>query len=144
MQNYKTTNNQLHVLDSAEFAHLLPAGCIPITEVEAEAIRIANIPAPTRAQLIAEIDAQRDTAINAGFTHSGHLYHCDPTFQSQVQAFLLAWTVGMLPPAATVQIRRYDNTTATMTQAEVVALAGALMAYVQGIYSASWAAKDVL
>ena len=101
-------------------------------------------PIPTTAQLVAAIDKQRDDALSAGFPYNGFLYHCDPTFQSQLQAFLLAWTVGMLAPTATVSIRRHDNVTETMTKDQVAALAGALMAYVQGIYSASWTAKDAL
>lgn len=35
---FKDTNNQIHVLDSTEFEHLLPAGCVKITQAEAEAI----------------------------------------------------------------------------------------------------------
>lgn len=95
------------------------------------------------AKLVA-IDIHRDAALAAGFLHNGFRYHCDPTFQSQVQAFLLAWQVGMLPVQATVSIRRHDNVTETMTRDEVAALGGALMAYVQQVYAASWAAKDAL
>ena len=47
MPYYKDTNNQLHFLDDTEFEHLLPEGCVRITDQEAEAIRIANTPAPT-------------------------------------------------------------------------------------------------
>ena len=36
---YKDTNNNLHFLDSAEFAYLLPADCTPITDEEAQAIQ---------------------------------------------------------------------------------------------------------
>jgi hypothetical protein len=39
--NYKALDNSLHVIEP-EYAHMLPAGCVPITEEEAEAIRIAN------------------------------------------------------------------------------------------------------
>lgn len=42
MQNYKDTNNQIHALDSTEFENLLPAGCVKITQAEAEAIRAAE------------------------------------------------------------------------------------------------------
>lgn len=97
-----------------------------------------------RAARLANIDRDRDAALAAGFLHNGFSYHCDPTFQSQVQAFLLAWQVGMLPAQATVSIRRHDNVTETMTRDEVAALGGALMAYVQQVYAASWAAKDSL
>ena len=50
MQNYKDTSNKSHVLESADFAHLLPAGCLPITEAEAEAIKLASIPVLTLPQ----------------------------------------------------------------------------------------------
>jgi hypothetical protein len=36
---FKDTNNNLHFLDSAEFAYLLPADCTPITDEEAQAIQ---------------------------------------------------------------------------------------------------------
>ena len=39
MPHYKDTNNALHFLDDVAFAHLLPEGCIEITEEEAEALR---------------------------------------------------------------------------------------------------------
>ena len=67
MPNYKDSNNQLHFLDSTEHEYLLPAGCVEISDDEAEAIRIAAIvPAPviappTIAELmakLAEIQAQ--------------------------------------------------------------------------------------
>lgn len=43
MKNYKAPDNSLHVIDP-EFAYMLPAGCVQITEQEAEAIRDANKP----------------------------------------------------------------------------------------------------
>jgi hypothetical protein len=39
MPHYKDTENKLHWLDSAEYEHLLPAGCVPITDEEADALR---------------------------------------------------------------------------------------------------------
>ena len=42
--NYKTPDNSLHFLDSAEFEYLLPAGSVPITDEEAAQIRVANLP----------------------------------------------------------------------------------------------------
>jgi hypothetical protein len=38
MQHYKSPDNSLHCIEP-EFAHLLPEGCIAITEEEAEALR---------------------------------------------------------------------------------------------------------
>ena len=35
---YKDLNNKLHFLDSAEFEHMLPSGCVSITDDEAHAL----------------------------------------------------------------------------------------------------------
>lgn len=43
MKTYKAPDNSLHFLDDDSFAHLLPAGSVPITDEEAEALR----PKPT-------------------------------------------------------------------------------------------------
>ena len=44
MPNYKDINNNLHFLDDASFAYLLPTGCVAITAEEAESIRISQLP----------------------------------------------------------------------------------------------------
>jgi hypothetical protein len=45
MQNYKAPDNSIYALDSIEFEHMLPAGCIAITEAEVAALRpVAPIP----------------------------------------------------------------------------------------------------
>lgn len=46
---YKAPDNSVHFLDDDSFVYLLPAGSVPITDAEAEALR----PQPTQAQLIA-------------------------------------------------------------------------------------------
>lgn len=38
MQNYKDENNKIYALESTEFEHLLPVGCIAITWEEADLI----------------------------------------------------------------------------------------------------------
>jgi hypothetical protein len=48
--HYKSLDNQLHFLDSADYEHLLPVGSVQITDEEAEAIRAANAPVLTYAQ----------------------------------------------------------------------------------------------
>ena len=46
MPHYKSPDNAVHFIDSAEFEHLLPAGSVPITAEEAEALRPVPPPAP--------------------------------------------------------------------------------------------------
>ena len=49
--NYKDLENNLHFLDSAEFEHLLPVGCVQITDEEADSIRLSKVVPPTYAEL---------------------------------------------------------------------------------------------
>lgn len=65
MPNYKDSNNKLHFLDSAEYEYKLPAGCVEISDAEAEAIRLAAIMPPTTAELATSARAKRDSLISA-------------------------------------------------------------------------------
>ena len=42
MQYYKDTENNLHWLESTDFEHYLPRGCVPITDEEADTILAAE------------------------------------------------------------------------------------------------------
>jgi len=54
--NYKAPDHHLHFIEP-EFAHLLPAGSVLITNEEAVAIRIAAIVPPTPLEQIQAIEA---------------------------------------------------------------------------------------
>jgi len=59
--NYKSPDNQLHFIDSADHAHLLPSGSVQITDEEAAAIRASNAPVLTYAQKrVAEYPSMAD------------------------------------------------------------------------------------
>lgn len=64
MPHYKDTENKLHFIDNESFAHLLPAGCVQITEEEATVLTTpAPEPEKTKAKRqIAEIE--RETLMN--------------------------------------------------------------------------------
>jgi hypothetical protein len=51
--NYKAPDNSLHFIE-AEFAHLLPAGCVPITQEEADVLRAP--PPKTQAEQFKDIE----------------------------------------------------------------------------------------
>ena len=53
MPHYKDTNNNIHFIER-EFAHMLPAGSVEITDAEAQAIQN---PPPTQAQLLQQFIA---------------------------------------------------------------------------------------
>jgi hypothetical protein len=50
MPHHKAPDNSVHFLDDDSFVHLLPAGSVPITDEEAEALR-PQPPAPTYREL---------------------------------------------------------------------------------------------
>ena len=49
--NYKDLENNLHFLDNTEFEHLLPVGCVQITDDEADSIRLSKVVPPTYSEL---------------------------------------------------------------------------------------------
>lgn len=60
MPNYKDTSNKVHFLDSAEFEHLLPVGCVAISDSEAALLSQAidpNTPNPRIVEIKAELVA---------------------------------------------------------------------------------------
>lgn len=63
MPNFKDPDGKLHYLDGEEFAHLLPAGCVAISDAEASAIRQALAPAWTRDNLLRVVRAGREIAL---------------------------------------------------------------------------------
>ena len=68
--NYKDLENNLHFLDSTEFEHLLPAGCVQITDDEADSIRLSKVVPPTyrelRAAAYPSFADQFDTIFHGG------------------------------------------------------------------------------
>lgn len=59
MSYFKDTANNLHFLDSAEFLHYLPTGCVEISEAEALALQ-----APTAAKLWADYQSKALSALD--------------------------------------------------------------------------------
>jgi len=56
MQHYKAPDDSLHCIEP-EFAHLLPAGCVPITDEDAEALKPVPTP-PSPLEQIRALEAQ--------------------------------------------------------------------------------------
>ncbi len=69
MPHYKAPDNALHFIDSPDYEYLLPAGSVPITDEEADAIR-PKPPTPTYRELRAAeypaIGDQLDALFHAG------------------------------------------------------------------------------
>ena len=63
MQNYKDLSGGVHVLDDAAFYDLLPAGCVEITQAQADALTSAAN-APSAAQVWAAYQLTAQDAID--------------------------------------------------------------------------------
>ena len=85
--NYKAPDNSLHFIEPA-FAHLLPAGSVPITEAEAEAIRAANTPPPAVPQSVTRFQAKA-ALLGAGLLEQVEVYMALPDTPAVTK---LAWT----------------------------------------------------
>ena len=110
---------------------------------------VVNTPKPAaivkelrRAKRKQRVDEDRDAALAAGFEFGGVRWHGDIVFQAQMTSYVLAFNVGILPADATVPVRSVDNVTHQMGVTQITDLAAALLNHVQGIFVASWAAKD--
>jgi len=93
-----------------------------------------------RERQLGAIDSARDSSLRQGVDVGGVLYHLDDTFLVELLAMVLGYQLGLL--SGTQPIRTLQNTTRQMSQAQIVALAGAVMARRKALYVASWAQKD--
>lgn len=103
MKHYKAPDNSLHVI-GPEFAYILPAGYVEITEAEADEIRALNqsqLPQKTKEQRIHEIlysigcvnenHLQKDIFISEAFGQlqgvtPQQLYQANPGYTSLIDA----------------------------------------------------------
>lgn len=88
MPYYKDPQNKPHYLDDARHAHLLPAGCVEITD--AEAATLQN-PAPTAEQLHAALVASAQAALDVSDRVCLRCYKANVAFPAAWQT----WTVGL-------------------------------------------------
>lgn len=112
MPYFKDSNNALHFLESASDEHLLPLGCVPVTDAEADAVQNAPLPlGDLKAAKNAEINAARLAANRSSFTHSGKVFACDELSRSDIDgANGMISNLGALPPGWPGGWKAVDNT----------------------------------
>ena len=106
MPYFKDKTGALHFLDDASFAHLLPEGCVEITDVEAAALQKPTIDQAKAAKWEA-IKEKRDSIKSGGVKVGTKWYHTDT--ESRIQH------LGLLEKARTA--RAAAGTDATRLQA---------------------------
>ncbi len=130
MPYYKDTDGGVHFLDSANYENLLPAGCIPITDVDAAEL-LAPEPEP--------LDALRDRALEllptwekseraAGIEHAGQRWLTTSAALQDIRDVLLA---GAVPGEQWVTA---DRQIVSMTFSELQSLWQAITARGAAIY----------
>jgi hypothetical protein len=112
MPYFKDQTGGLHFLDDAAFAHLLPEGCVEITDAEAAALQ-----KPTSEQAKATawgaIKAERDRRKAGGVKVGAKWFHSDDA--SRIQQLALVMMGAGLP--AGLQWKTMDGSFITMTPA---------------------------
>lgn len=111
MPNFKDPTGGLHFLDDANFAHLLPAGSVQITDAEADALR-APTPEQVKARVWVAIKAERDRRKTGGVKVGAKWFHSDDG--SRIQQMGLVMMGTSIP--ANLQWKTMDGTFITMTQ----------------------------
>lgn len=101
MQKYKDGNNWIHEIDK-QFAYMLPAGCVPITDAEAYAIlNPSTTLAQARESKIEELSGACRTQIYAGFQSSAlgavHTYPANDKDQANLAGSVVASLLPGLP-----------------------------------------------
>ena len=112
--------------------------------IESLVITAPKTPEQIKTEALQAIDKIKINKLAGGFTFNGMSYPCDGVFQQQITAFVTAFREGIIPPGTTITIRTYDDQLVQLGEAEIKALAAALLVYVQSVYAESWAAKDAL
>ena len=92
---YKTQNNQLYFLDSAEFEHMLPAGCVAISDADAQiiiqaaeaaaqAVYVPQVISPRQIRMALtdmNLRTQVESAVAAGDQHLKDWYEFSTAFE---------------------------------------------------------------
>jgi len=133
MPYYKDKNSKVHYLDSAEFEHLLPAGCVQITDAEAAAI--LNPPLTieeVKANKLAALAAYRYEQETAGIVVGDATIKTDRESQAMISG---AKMFSDLNPTALIDWKGADGWV-QINQATLLAIGQAVGAHVQSCFSA--------
>jgi len=140
MPYFKDTDGRLHFLESADFEHLLPAGCVQITDTEAVALQTPTTDQAKAAKWDA-IKAERDRRTETGGYKVGtKWFHSDQKSRSQQLGLVL---LGANIPA-NLQWKTMDGSFVTMTAALAQQVLGAAAASDQAIFAAAEAHKAAM
>ena len=145
MSYYKDANNKLHLLEDDAYAYLLPDDAIQITEADADAIRAAQNPLPTLAEIKAAkweaIKAERERrTLSGGYQAGGKWFHSD--LISRNQQLGLNEINGSIPPG--IMWSTMDGSSIEMTWALAQQILAAALQSDRAIFDAARAHKAAM
>lgn len=141
MSKFKDKQNRVHEIE-LEFVHLLPQGCVQITDGEAV---ILLTPVPTlserKAKLIADSEAAYDAAIQEPIAYLGTTFQADKASRELLTDVLVA--AGFVMPTGFMW--RDANNVATLVEGALLqGLATTILMRGQPLYWAKTAHKDAI
>lgn len=140
MPFYKDNQGRLYFLDDEAFEHLLPAGCIHITDEEGHAMQRPTIE-QAKAAKWDFIKAERDRRTEqGGYKVGAHWFHSDQKSRSQQLGLVL---LGASIPA-NLQWKTMDGSFVTMTQQLAGQVLAAAAASDQAIFAAAEAHRQAM
>jgi len=133
MSYFKDKTGGLHFLDGANFEHLLPEGCVEITDTEAAALQKPTVE-QAKAEKWEAIKVKRDNLTeNGGYKVGTKWIHSDQKSRSQQLGLVL---LGAGIPA-NLQWKTMDGSFVTMTQTLAQQILAAGAASDQAIFAAA-------
>jgi hypothetical protein len=132
MPHYKDKNNKVHFLESAEHEHLLPAGCVKITDAEADAIQNPPLTIEeVRANKLAALAAYRYVQETAGIVVGGATIKTDRESQAMISGAKLYADLNL---AALIDWKGADGWV-QIDRTTLLAIGQAVGAHVQACFS---------
>ena len=132
MPHFKDQSGGLHFLDDAAFAHLLPDGCVEITDAEAAALQKPTLE-QAKVHKWEAIKGERDRRKAGGVKVGAKWFHSDDG--SRIQQMGLVMMGASIP--ANLQWKTMDDTFITMTQTLASQVFQAVAASDQAIFTAA-------
>jgi len=138
MALHKDLNGNIHDDMDGAALHLLPAGCIEITQAEADAL-LAPTLKEVRAKQIGIIEAAYISEKEAPITYAGHVFQADA---GSVE--LMTQVASSLPAGAGIGWYDIDNIEVSLTDVQFAELRGAILMRGQPLFKKRRTLKDAI
>ena len=138
MTLHKDANGNIHDDMDGAALHLLPAGCVEITQAEADALRAPTLE-EVRSKQISIIESAYITAKEAPITYAGHVFQADA---GSVE--LMTQVASALPSGSGIGWYDIANIEVPLTDVQFAELRGAILMRGQPLFKKRRQLKDAI